>query len=65
MKNKFNDLTLDELQSKRADLKKEFFQFRMDRILGHVESPIKKRTLRRQIARLNTLIHEKNAKSDK
>jgi large subunit ribosomal protein L29 len=27
-------------------------------VLGHVENPLEKRTLRRNIARLKTLIHE-------
>ena len=26
--------------------------------MGHVENPLQQRTLRRQIARLNTIIHE-------
>jgi large subunit ribosomal protein L29 len=65
MKNTFKDLTLEEMQSKRTDLKKELFQVNMDKVLGHVESPIKKRIIKRQIARLNTLMHEKSGKSDK
>jgi len=27
-------------------------------VLGHVDNPLEKRILRRQLARLNTLIHE-------
>ena len=58
MKSAFNDLTLPELQKKRDDLKKEFHDHRFDVVLGHVDNPLKKRTLRRQIASLNTIIHE-------
>jgi len=30
----------------------------MGRVLGHVENPLAVRTIRRNIARVNTLIHE-------
>jgi large subunit ribosomal protein L29 len=31
--------------------------FRFKTVIGHVDNPLQKRTMRRQIARLNTLIH--------
>jgi large subunit ribosomal protein L29 len=31
-------------------------EFRFQMVIGHVENPLQKRTMRRQIARLNTLI---------
>jgi large subunit ribosomal protein L29 len=39
-------------------------EFRFQMVIGHVENPLMKRTMRRQIARLNTLIsqQEKAAK---
>ena len=58
MKNAFKDLTLPELQKKRDDLKKEFQDHRFDVVLGHVDNPLKRRTLKRQIASVNTIIHE-------
>ena len=58
MKNSFSDLTYDELVTKREELKKKAMDVRFDKVLGHVENPLEKRTLRRQIARLNTIIHE-------
>jgi large subunit ribosomal protein L29 len=61
MSNVFKDLTLPELQQKRDDLKKELQDHRFDVVLGHVDNPLKKRTLRRQIASLNTIIHEYQA----
>jgi large subunit ribosomal protein L29 len=54
----FKDLTLPELQKKRDDLEKELQDHRFDVILGHVDNPLRKRTLRRQIASLNTILHE-------
>jgi large subunit ribosomal protein L29 len=31
---------------------------RFEMVMGHVENPMAKRNIRRQIARLNTMIHE-------
>ena len=58
MKNSFKDLTLEEKIAKRDELRKQYLNIRMDRVLGHVENPLAIRTVKRQIARLNTLIHE-------
>ncbi|MFA5570512.1 MAG: 50S ribosomal protein L29 [Sphaerochaetaceae bacterium] len=58
MKHSFNDLTYAELVAKRDDLRKEALNLRMAKVLGQVENPLAIRTTRRQIARLNTLIHE-------
>jgi large subunit ribosomal protein L29 len=33
-------------------------EFRFQMVIGHVDNPLQKRTMRRQIARLNTLIRE-------
>jgi len=61
MKNKFNDLTLDELKAKREEFIKRQRELRFDMVLGHVENPLEKRTVRKQIARINTMIHQQNA----
>ena len=58
MKNSFNDFTYEELLNKREELKKKHMDLRFNKVLGHIESPIEIRTVRRKIARLNTLIHE-------
>ena len=51
-------MTYAELVAKRDELRREALNLRMARVLGHVENPLAIRTTRRQIARLNTLIHE-------
>jgi large subunit ribosomal protein L29 len=56
MKNSFRDLKLDELRAKRTELRKKYFDLRFQMVVGHVENPLEKRTLRRQIARVETLI---------
>jgi large subunit ribosomal protein L29 len=58
MKDSFKDLTLKELLTKREELKKEYRDLRFNLVVGHVDNPVRKRTLRRQVARLNNIIHE-------
>lgn len=58
MKNSYKDLTLDELMATKEKLHKEYFDLRMGRVLGHVENPLAVRTIRRNIARINTRIRE-------
>ncbi len=58
MKNSFNDLTYQELHTKREELKKNLFDLRMNMVVGHVDNPVEKRNLKRGIARVNTIIHE-------
>ena len=58
MKQTFNDLTLDELVAKREELSGKMKDLRFDMVMGHVENPMEKRNLRRQVARLNTMINE-------
>jgi len=56
MKNKFKTMTLQELTVKLEDLKKEFFDLRFQMVIGHVENPLQKRNIRKDIARVNTMI---------
>jgi large subunit ribosomal protein L29 len=56
MKNSFKELKLDELVAKRAELRRKYFDFRFQAVVGHVENPVQARVLRRQIARVETLI---------
>jgi large subunit ribosomal protein L29 len=57
MRNSFKDLTFEELLAKREELKTKYRNLRFNMVVGHVDNPLEKRTLRRQIARLNTLIY--------
>nr|QBL99569.1 50S ribosomal protein L29 [Borrelia miyamotoi] len=58
MLKKIRDLTLEEMKAKRLDLKKEYKDLRYKVVGGNVENTLKKRELKRDIARLNTIIHE-------
>ena len=57
MRNTFKELTFEELLTKREELKKKYRDLRFNMVVGHVDNPLEKRTLRRQIARVNTLIY--------
>ena len=58
MKNSFDKLSYNELVAKRDELRKSYLNMRMEKVLGHDEKQLQVRNARRQIARLNTLIHE-------
>ncbi|MDP3180134.1 MAG: 50S ribosomal protein L29 [Spirochaetaceae bacterium] len=63
MKNSFKELKREELSAKRDELRKKYFDLRFQMIVGHVENPLEKRSLRRQIARIETLIGQAAAKA--
>jgi large subunit ribosomal protein L29 len=58
MKNSFKNLSFPELKAKRDELSRKYMEFRFQAVIGHVDNPLQKRSMRRQIARLNTLIRQ-------
>jgi len=52
------DMTRDELLQKQHELKDEFFNLRMRKSLKELDNPLKLRTLRRDIARIETILSE-------
>ncbi|MDR2363380.1 MAG: 50S ribosomal protein L29 [Spirochaetaceae bacterium] len=56
MKNSFKNLSLAELKAKRDELNKKYMELRFQIVIGHVDNPLQKRVMRRQIARLNGMI---------
>jgi large subunit ribosomal protein L29 len=58
MKNSFKNLSFPELKAKRDELNKKYMELRFQLVIGHMENPLQKRIMRRQIARLNTLIRQ-------
>jgi large subunit ribosomal protein L29 len=52
-------LTALELDEKTRDLKKELFNLRFQFVAGRVESPAKIKQTRREIARVKTILREK------
>ncbi len=58
-KKNVKELSYAELVAERNDLKKKYMDIRIQMVVGHVDNPIQKRTIRREIATLNTLIRAK------
>lgn len=58
MKNSFDDLTYTELVNTKEELHKKYLELRMNKVLGHLDNPLSLRIVRRNIARVNTIIHE-------
>jgi large subunit ribosomal protein L29 len=57
------DLTLVELSAKSRDLKHEMFNLRLQQASAQLEKPARLRTLRKDIARVETRISELNNKA--
>jgi large subunit ribosomal protein L29 len=55
----FRAKSIDELETKIADLKKEQFNIRFTRASGQTENPARIRQVRREIARIMTIVGEK------
>ena len=55
----YKDLSLAELQAKRSELKQKYMDLRFQFVVGHVENPMQKRSMRRESAALNTFIRQK------
>ena len=52
------DLTAQELSAKSRDLRQEIFNLRLQQASSQLEKPARLRTLRRDIARIETKISE-------
>ena len=53
--------TADELKDQLVDLKKEQFNLRFQRATQQLEKPARVKEVRREIARIKTVLAEKNA----
>ncbi|MCJ7457814.1 MAG: 50S ribosomal protein L29 [candidate division Zixibacteria bacterium] len=52
------DLTKEELVQKRDELEEERFNLRMQKSAKELDNPLRLRVIRREIARINTMLHE-------
>ena len=57
--NEIRNLSVEELDKKLADLKKDLFMLRMQHATNHLDNPIKISNVRRDIARVKTVLREK------
>lgn len=51
--------TVDELRRDESDLRKELFNLRFQQVTGEIENPLRIRYVRKDIARILTVINEK------
>jgi large subunit ribosomal protein L29 len=56
-------LTMDELKKKEQDLRKELFNLRFQQATGEIENPLRMRVVKKDIARVLTIMTEKLDKS--
>ncbi len=55
------ELSVEELEKKLADLKKELFNLRFQHAINQLDNPHKLDDVKKDIARVMTILHEKNA----
>ncbi|MCP4581602.1 MAG: 50S ribosomal protein L29 [candidate division Zixibacteria bacterium] len=56
------DLTIDEVLQKREEVVKEKFNLKLRQATRQIDNPLRIRLLRRDLARLNTIIREHELK---
>lgn len=56
-----SELSLDELHKRLRDLKQESLNLRLQKATGQLENPARIRAVRREAARINTVINAKTA----
>ncbi|HPR24097.1 MAG TPA: 50S ribosomal protein L29 [Bacillota bacterium] len=59
---KIREMTDLELNAELAKMKKDLFNLRFQHVTGQLENPIKMRDTKRDIARVKTIIREKELK---
>jgi large subunit ribosomal protein L29 len=55
------DLTDDELRQRREETEKELFNLRMQQVMGQLEMPSRLRALRRDVARMKTIVNQRKS----
>ena len=55
------DLAVDELGAKERELTDQLFRMRIQKSMGQLESPDKVRVVRRDLARVKTVLRQKRA----
>lgn len=57
--NEVRDLTTDEIIKKLNETKQELFNLRFQQATGNLEKPSRLRELRKQVARMKTILRER------
>lgn len=59
--NEIKDMTVDELNSKLAELKQEFFNLRFQHAVNQLENPKRLQAVKKDIARVKTFIRKQES----
>ena len=54
------ELTVDELRTKETELDDQLFRLRIQKSMGQLEAPAKVAGVRRDLARIKTILREKS-----
>ena len=57
----FRDLAVDELRQREKDMDDQLFRLRIQKSMGQLEAPAKVREVRKDLARIKTILKEKSA----
>jgi large subunit ribosomal protein L29 len=53
------ELGLDDLRAREKDLDDQLFRMRIQKSMGQLEAPARLRTMRRDLARIKTILRER------
>ena len=56
------DQTMEELQDRERELSEQLFALRLQKVTGQLEKPARVRQVRKDLARVLTILHERQAK---
>ena len=57
------ELSVDELQARKRELNKESFNLRLQQQTGQLEKPSQIRSIRREIARIETVLSQRSGQA--
>jgi large subunit ribosomal protein L29 len=55
------ELGAEELRDRERDLEEQLFRMRIQKAMGQLDAPLKYRTMRRDLARVKTVLKQKSA----
>ncbi len=62
--NEIRDLTSEEIENKIQEIKEELFNLRFKQATGNLEKPSRIKELRKTIARMKTILRERELNQD-
>jgi len=62
--NEIRDLTSEEIENKIKEIKEELFNLRFKQATGNLEKPSRIKELRKTIARMKTILRERELNQD-